>query len=233
MSSGTFFILGRPLQENLTPHQDFLSIISKSQLIIGESRRITERILNRLPLKEGVQLFFLDNQSPQDRKLMEKTLFQLSQENGQACLFSDMGMPILFDPGQEVLEQAKKWGMTIRCLPGPTSWGTACALSGWAPPFHLVGFVSPKNELRSQELAQFQNMPAHLVFMETPYRFRAFLTDCSKVFGQDRQAFLAWEIGTPQELYFWGCLSDIQKSAEKQGLLKGEFILLLQKPKVN
>ncbi len=232
MSAGTFFVLGRPLNERAPADEAFISLVSQSQLIIGESRKITERLLAHIPVSKDTPVFYLDNAKPQEMKALEETLKRISKEKGAACLFSDMGMPILFDPGSKSLELAKKIGMKIRVLPGPTCWGTAAALSGWSPPFQLVGFLSPKAEFRIQELSQLRSEKAHLILLDTPYRFQALLTDCHKTFGGEHQVFLAWEIGTPEEIYFWGSLNQLLLKSETEGLKKGEFILLLQKPSV-
>ncbi|NBT59449.1 hypothetical protein EBT16_11760, partial [bacterium] len=135
-------------------------------------------------------------------------------------------------PGKEVLELAREMGFAIRCVPGPTSWGTACALSGWNPPFLLVGFLSPKAEERLRQLAGLTRTSAHIVLMDTPYRFQALLKDCDKVFGSQHQAFLAWEISTAQETYLWGSLRELELRASEKNLKKGEFILLLKQPGV-
>lgn len=139
--SGTFYILGLPLQEKSSTPPAVAAILEKSDLIVGESRKYTERILSRIHLLKDAKVFYLDNMPSQEKKLLEHAL-QLASKQGQVVsLFSDMGMPILFDPGKEILDIAKKLDFSFRCIPGPTSWGTACALSGWNPPFFVVGFL--------------------------------------------------------------------------------------------
>lgn len=228
----TLFILGMPLQEKSAVSPSIAKVLQDSSVIIGESRRLTERVISRLSLRVDAKVFYLDNQSAPDQKALLAELKQLASKGGTACLFSDMGMPILFDPGKEVLENAKKLSFEIRCLPGPTSWGTACALSGWEPPFVLVGFLSPKAEERLKELSSLSNSPGHIVLMDTPYRFQALLKDCLKVWGPQQASFLAWEIGMPEETYLWGTLRELEQRAAEKNLKKGEFILILHKPSV-
>jgi len=230
--SADFFILGMPLNEKTAPATPIVKILEPCSIIIGESRRITERLISRVNLRSDAKVFYLDNQSPHDKKALLHELWTLSKSQGMACLFSDMGMPILFDPGKELLEEVRNLSFKIRCLPGPTSWGTACALSGWSPPFLLIGFLSPKAEERLRELAELSRASGHIVLMDTPYRFQALLKDCNQVFGSQHQGFLAWEIGMPEETYLWGSLKEIEQKAAEKNLKKGEFILLLRKPGV-
>ena len=230
--SANFFILGMPLAEMVAPAPAIVKLLEQCSIIIGESRRITERLLSRCRLSPGAKVFYLDNQSPQDRTALLNELRLLSKTNGSACLFSDMGMPILFDPGKEILEAARTLGFTLHCHPGPTSWGTACALSGWLPPFLLIGFLSPKTEERIKQLADWSHASGHIVLMDTPYRFQTLLKDCSSVFGSQHQAFLAWEIGMAEEAYLWGSLRELEQKTTEKNLKKGEFILILRKPSV-
>jgi 16S rRNA (cytidine1402-2'-O)-methyltransferase len=230
--NANFFILGMPLAEKTAPSPPIVKIVEQCSIIIGESRRITERLLSRCSLVAEAKVFYLDNQSPQDRKTLLAELRNLSKTSGRACIFSDMGMPILFDPGKEILEAVRALSFNIRCLPGPTSWGTACALSGWLPPFLLVGFLSPKAEERVKELSDLTHSAGHIVLMDTPYRFQALLKDCSSVFGSQHQAFLAWEIGMPEETYLWGSLKELEQRTTEKNLKKGEFILVLRNPGV-
>lgn len=226
--TSAFYILGLPLQEKSATPPAVASILEKSSLIIGESRKYTERILSRIALLKEAQVFYLDNMASQEKKLLETALKSAQQQGQIVSLFSDMGMPILFDPGKEILELAKKLDFTFRCIPGPTSWGTACALSGWNPPFFVVGFLPVKTEERQVEMKKLVSAPGHLVLMDTPYRFQPLLSDCLKVLGNHRNAFIAWEIGGSEEFYFWGTLKSLEEVASKRAMKKGEFILLIE-----
>lgn len=232
MKTPHLVILGRPLNENAIPSSDFLEIVKQSDVIIGESRKVVQRIQDRYQLSPDGHIFLLDNLKDRERQDLEKALSNLVASGGTACLFSDMGMPILFDPGKEILAFCRKKGFAIKCLPGPTSWGTACALSGWSPPFFVVGFLPPKTEERFDSLRQLKLSKGHLVLMDTPYRFRALLRDCLEVFGAQHSAFLAWEIGEKEQFYAWENLKSLEKIVTSKNLEKGEFILLLEDPSV-
>ena len=140
-------------------------------------------------------------------------------------------MPILFDPGAKVLEECRKLDFQIRTVPGPTSWGTACALSGWEPPFEVYGFLPKEKIEREATLKSFANAASHTVLMEVPYRFESLLKEISMSLGTSTPGFLAWEIGTDQEKFFWGSIGEITESARQLSLVKGEFVFILQSRK--
>lgn len=225
-----FYVLGSSLNEYTSFDGRTQDIISQADLILGERFKVTQARLKKTPVKPSCQIFYLDNLNGPNQKLLQNQFEELSKKNSRICLFSDMGMPLLFDPGKEWLELALRLGFNLRCEAGPTSWGTACALSLWNPPFWVQGFLSQKSEERLQQLERLRSISAHIVLMDTPYRFQTLLKACDEVFGPRHSAFLAWEISSSKERYFWGSLGQIQKTVLSAGLTKGEFILLLKNP---
>jgi len=229
MMNSIFKVIGVPLQENQALSLENKQTLEQCDVIVGESRKSTHRLLSKIQLKKEAQLFLMDNVSKSVLKDLEIALQQTKKQNGNACLFSDTGMPILFDPGREVLGIARRLGFSIRCEPGPTSWGTACALSGWTPPFLIAGFPPAKTGERQETLKSWTHLPYHLVLMDTPYRFQALIKDCHELFGTKRQVFLAWEIGCSGEIYFWGTFPELTRMTQQKNLVKGEFILIIEK----
>lgn len=229
MTKSLFTLIGVPLQENQPLTLRSQQILEQCDVVVGESRKSTHRLLSKIQLKNEAQIFLMDNMSNSVLKDLEIALQQTRKQNGNACLFSDTGMPILFDPGREVLEIARRLGFSIRCEPGPTSWGTACALSGWAPPFLVAGFPPAKTLERQETLKSWARLPFHLVLMDTPYRFQTLIQDCQQIFGAKRHVFLAWEIGSAEEVYTWSTFSELTRVTQEKNLVKGEFILIVEK----
>lgn len=224
------YVIGTSLFEFSPLSSRSKDILKSCDLILGERPKVTESRLKDLLLKPQCEIFYLDNLKSAEEKLLRSAFDKLARTGGRIALFSDMGMPLLFDPGREWVEFALKRGFTLRCEAGPTSWGTACALSLWDPPFWIQGFLSQKTELRLQQLKSLITVSAHIVLMDTPYRFQSLLKACEDVFGAQHPGFLAWEISSKQERYVWGSLKDIQQRMLKKGLSKGEFILVLKNP---
>lgn len=223
----TLMILGLPLQESPKLPPALSAHLKSADLIIGESRRLTDQRLQAAEVPNTTPAFYLDNLGGKEKTELEKALRNL-KDRQKAVLFSDMGMPILFDPGADVLEMARKLGFQIKSEAGPTSWGTASALSGFSPPFLLVGFPPQKTEARVEFFRGLSAATGHLILMDTPYRFTKLLEECETAFGQRRQAFLGWEIGLAAENLIWGTLPEIQAECRRRGLVKGEFILVVK-----
>lgn len=224
-----FWVLGVSLNENLLVSKLGIEILKRADVIVGESRkpsfRYLKSVLGEIPEKK---VYLLDPFPELQKQLLWEALAQAKKNNFDAVLFSDCGMPILFDPGNEVLEHAKHLGFKIRCEPGPTSFATACAVSGFSPPFLIYGFLPQETQKRAETLKKLVASKENLVLMETPYRFLKILEDLRNYFGDKRSAFLAWEISSPGEQYFWGNLKEVAQFAEKSSLQKGEFVFILR-----
>ena len=91
---------------------------------------------------------------------LKEALLKIKASHGKAVLFSDTGMPLLFDPGREVLAFCREHNFKIRSIAGPTSWGAACSLSGFLEPFHIEGFPPRDQTERIKKLKELSSLSA-------------------------------------------------------------------------
>lgn len=222
-------VIGVPLNEAGKLSFEAIAALENAAVIVGESRKVTDRFLKQVPSRlPNCELYFLDPFREQEWKALQKTLSRLPA-GAAVCLLSDTGMPILFDPGRELLEFCRMKGFQILTVPGPTSWGAACAVSGFPPPFFVFGFLSQKSDERREQLQRLKSIPAHVVLMDTPYRFHSLLELLKVSLGNRSEVFLSWEISKSEERCFWGTLEELVQYANAHHLEKGEFVLILKK----
>jgi len=221
--SKTLWLVGTPLDESQPLSVEAVKCLQSVEGVIGENRGQLDRYLRSVPKPHAFEIVYLDPARPEE----EKTWQEWVRSGKSLALFSDTGMPCLFDPGVEILEAARRAGYTIRCVPSATSWGTAAAVSGYEPPFLIVGFPPRKTEDRTKAFQDLRKRNESLVLLETPYRFPLLLTDLATHFPAERKVFLAWDIARPTEKYWWGTVQALSAYAESQGLKKGEFILII------
>lgn len=205
-----------------------MKVLETSILVIGESRKPTFRYLSQLERKPtNDRVFLMDPFRKDEWERLEEELTTIAKTDGTVCLMSDTGMPILFDPGAEVLALCRKLKFEIRSTAGATSWGMAAALSGFPPPFFVEGFLPRDNAERIGRLKELKQVKAGLILMDTPYRFQLLLKQCAEALGK-REAFLGWELTKQEERLLWGSLSELEKTARAEKLEKGEFILVIR-----
>lgn len=227
-SEKTLWLVGMPLGEAGEISVASAARIAQADIVIGESRKTALATLARVPEGRGKRLYLLDESARPEEKDWRSAVEAVAREGGQIALFSDAGMPLLFDPGREVLAECLRRGFRVRSCSSPTSWGSACALSGWEAPFLLLGFPPREDAPRRDFFDGLRQRSEHCVIMERPYRLGALLSELQKTFGAKRPAFLAWELECEQERLIWGSLSEIESEFKRFEKSKGEFVLILK-----
>lgn len=228
-SVSKLFLVGAPLDEEATFTPDAVALLSKCKLVFAEQKKVFEKQSKRSQLSlADKEIIYLDN--VKDYKEIEKIISTAKSEN--VALLSDTGMPVLFDPGNQILKLCRKYHYQIHSVPTATSWATAACLSGFQPPFLLEGFLPQEKEARRAKLLALKNAAGHKILMETPYRYAALLTEIKETFGDKTSVFLAWEIASPNEFNYWGTVQELLKESEKRNMKKGEFVLIIEDVKI-
>ncbi|MBA2378824.1 MAG: 16S rRNA (cytidine(1402)-2'-O)-methyltransferase, partial [Blastocatellia bacterium] len=88
------------------------------------------------------------------------------------------------------------------------------------------GFLPNRQSERQKRLSQVQDIPATLVFYETPHRLVRALEDAAAVLG-DRRAAVARELTKMHEEVQRGTLISLKKHFEANANLRGEFVLVI------
>jgi 16S rRNA (cytidine1402-2'-O)-methyltransferase len=228
VAEAILWVLGVPLSEQSDLPAQTLERIAQADIVIGESRKSSFRFLAQVPGGKQKPLFLTDESARPEEKDWLPAVKALAKTGGSVALFSDTGMPLLFDPGRDVLIECRKLGFKVRSVSAATSWGSACALTGWDPPFCVAGFPPREKQDRDTFWKTLRQSPQHCVIMERPYRFLALLGECREIFGKTRPAFLAWELDSPEEVLIWGTLEELEKRAGAFTKSKGEFVVVVK-----
>ncbi len=144
-----------------------------------------------------------------------------------AALISDAGTPLFSDPGHFLVNLCISYKVNIIPLPGANSLIPTLISSGLnIEKFYYYGWLSPKKEIRKQELFRLKKLHELIVIMETPYRLKRILEDVIHHFGPNKQIVLAYKLTMTEELVLRNSASKVLKEIEKKNL-KGEFVLLV------
>lgn len=233
VSGPTLFLVGVPLDESAPLGEPARALLQIANVVVGESRKITHRYLKEATPQTPPEVFLLDPPRDDEKAFLKEALQKLRKTPSIVALISDTGMPVLFDPGHEVLEFCRQLGFTVRTVPAATSWSIAMAASGFGAPFYVAGFPPREEAQRKHWWDKLKTFSTPLVILETPYRFRLLLKQAREILGAGRNAFLAWEISKPSEQLMWGPLDALERNAQRLGLDKGEFVLVIDAPVVS
>ena len=132
-------------------------------------------------------------------------------------------MPIISDPGQNLVKYLVKNNYDIEVVPGVTALITAIVKSGLdSTRFTFEGFLSVNKKQRKERLKSLVNETRTMIFYEAPHRIMKTLNMMLEVFG-DRDISISREITKKFETVYRGKLSDVIKNIPE----KGEFVIVV------
>src|SRR5690606_8627814 len=95
----------------------------------------------------------------------------------RGALTSAAGAPAVSDPGARIVRRVREAGFPVVPIPGPSAVITALMASGATsdenPAFVFAGFPPAKQGARRKWLQKWCEVPAPVVFFESPHRVRA------------------------------------------------------------
>ena len=203
-----------------------LQTLRSSDIIICESTKEASRLLKFFDIKKELILLNEHNEN----KITDEILEEI--QNGKiVSIISDCGIPILEDPGSVLLKKCRENKIKLEFITGVYSVITALTLSGFdISRFYHYGFLSPKKEIRINQLKKFQSLEKPVVLMDAPYRAFSLLYDIRDILPY-RKIFMGINLTTENEKLLWGNPSEILEQLNKSYSVKfkEEFIIIIDK----
>jgi 16S rRNA (cytidine1402-2'-O)-methyltransferase len=198
-----------------------LETLRMVDVVASEDTRKTGLLLKHFDIKKPQISFREDNE---DRALPK--LMALLAEGQNLALVTDAGTPAISDPGFSLVRAAVAADIPLTAIPGPAALVVAVTLSGLpVHSFTFRGFPPRKSGPRKRFLAVDEASPHTLIFYESPYRLKDFLTDALAVYG-DRKAAVANDLTKLFETVQRGTLSELVTWVETADL-RGEFTVVI------
>lgn len=203
-----------------------LSVLKESDFIICEEYKEANRILSHFIIKK--ELIALNEHNERDEA---PEIISRLKSGQKAALISDCGTPLFSDPGHYLLDLCLQAEINVVVLPGASSLMPALSGSNLhAEKFYYYGWLSPKKELRKNELLRLKKIREIIVILDTPYRLAALLRDCEQIFGAGQKVVLAFDISKSSEKFYRMTIGELI-TIQQQSTLKGEFVFLIDNRK--
>jgi 16S rRNA (cytidine1402-2'-O)-methyltransferase len=203
-----------------------LNILREVNFIICEEYKEGRRLLAQFKVEK--ELIALNEHN--EKEIVNDILLKILDGNN-AALISDCGTPLFSDPGHLLVDLCISQKINVVPVPGASSLLPALVGSGLDfEKFFYYGWLSPKKDIRRQELFKLKFMKNIIVFLDTPYRLKSLLADVVKMLGKNIPIVLAFELTKKDERFYRGTAEEILKLAEQKNL-KGEFVLLVDNAK--
>jgi 16S rRNA (cytidine1402-2'-O)-methyltransferase len=156
-------------------------------------------------------------------------LLRALAEGKSVAYASEAGTPLVADPGYQLGRAAIAAGYPVFAAPGPSAVLAALTVSGLpSDRFLFAGFPPNTASARRKWLREVAQVPATLIFYESPKRVSEMLADCVTEFGEERLAVVCRELTKRFEEVRRGTLRDLAAEFSGQSV-KGEIVVLVDR----
>src|SRR5688572_11763159 len=146
-----------------------VNALAAADEILCEDTRVTGKLLQRYGISNRLIPYHDHNAA----KLRPRILAEL-QAGRSLVLVSDAGTPLVSDPGFKLARAVIEAGLPLHVIPGASASLAALTLSGLpSDRFLFSGFLPEKQGERRRLLSELKNVPATLIFFESPRRIEA------------------------------------------------------------
>ena len=222
--SGILYIVATPIGNLSDITIRAVEILKKVDAVLAEDTRHTKKLFDHYEIDSPLIAFHEHNEN-------EKVDYILAQigSGKSLALVSDAGTPLISDPGYNLVLEAKKNGISVVPIPGPSALIAALSSSGIeCNNFTFFGFLPSKQSARLRLLKTKKSLNETIVFYESPKRILAALMDMLEVFGEKRQVCLAKEITKSFETILNDNLVNlIEYLTSDSSHQKGEFVIII------
>ncbi|PPJ48085.1 16S rRNA (cytidine(1402)-2'-O)-methyltransferase [Rhizobium sp. KAs_5_22] len=202
-----------------------LETLAGADVLACEDTRVTRVLLDRFGIQNRPYSYHEYNANEAGPKLIA------ALEAGRSvALVSDAGTPLVSDPGYRLGQLAIEAGHRVVPIPGASA--PLAALVGSGLPndaFLFAGFLPVKDKARHERLAQLREVPATLIFFESPHRIGDTLAAAADELGAERPASVCRELTKTFEEFRRGSLRELADYYADR-TVKGEVVLVVGPP---
>ena len=225
--AGTLYLVATPIGNLQDISSRALETLRVVDVIACEDTRHSLKLLNHYRIANRLVSYHEHNEMERAEELVDRLVHGES-----VAVVSDAGTPGINDPGFRIVQRAIEVGAPVIPIPGPAAFVSAIVASGLSTDsIFFGGFLPAKKGERRKRLAEIKDIPATLIFYETPHRLAKSLADCADVLG-DRRGVVARELTKLHEEVVRGSLAELAAqfaSVEP----KGEIVLVIERAAKN
>jgi len=216
------YIVGTPIGnlEDISPRA--LAVLSEVGCIVSENPIRTRRLLSRYEIRTPM-IRFTDAYERKKTERLQAVLEALGRSD--VALVSEAGMPLVADPGYELVQAVLEQGVQVIAVPGPSAVTAALAVSGLPPlPSCFLGFPPRRSTARRALFRSFAGDERTVVVYESPRRLVGMLEDAQAELG-DRQVAVCCELTKLYEETWHGMLS-AAVAHFRENAPRGEYVVV-------
>lgn len=198
-----------------------LRVLQEADVIYCEDTRNTLKLLRHFEIAKPLQSYHDHSPEARAQKIADDV-----RSGRQVALVSDAGMPVISDPGFDLVNLFRRENLPYTVLPGASASLTALVLSGIAADrFLFEGFLPRKKKDLEARLALLDKERATAIIYESPHRLSATLDVFAKRWPE-RECAAVREITKRFEETVRGTTVSVRDHFNANAP-RGEFVLIL------
>ena len=220
--SSVLYIIGTPIGNLSDLSIRAINILKNVSLIACEDTRQTKKIMSKYEFKNNLLSFNMHNSSKRIPKIID-----FLKEGQSIGLVSDAGLPIICDPGEDLVRECRSNGLKIICIPGPCAAITALVSSGLpSSKFIFEGFLPKKKSERKKILLEISKNEKTTIVFESPHRLRKLLMELKEYCGGNRKIQVSKELTKKFEEHIGDNIDKALTFFENKEII-GEFTIVI------
>lgn len=198
-----------------------LRVLQEADVIYCEDTRNSLKLLRHFEIAKPLQSYHDHSPEARAQKIADDV-----RAGRQVALVSDAGMPVISDPGFDLVNLFRRENLPYTVLPGASASLTALVLSGIAADrFLFEGFLPRKKKDLEARLALLDKERATAIIYESPHRLSATLDVFAKRWPE-RECAAVREITKRFEETVRGTTVSVRDHFNANAP-RGEFVLIL------
>jgi 16S rRNA (cytidine1402-2'-O)-methyltransferase len=219
----TLYIVATPIGNLEDVTLRAVRVLDEVDIIFCEDTRITSRLLKKYDIHTKTISLNARTEQSKTRRVLEAI-----EEGKNVALVSDAGTPTISDPGATLINEAKKAGVIVEVIPGPSAVVSALSASGLpASEFLFLGFL-PNKKGRQKLFEEISTSKRTVVFYESPHRILKTLTSLVDYLDNERMVVVVRELTKIHEETIRGSAQEVERYfSQHSGKVRGEFVVVV------
>ncbi|HCT8051721.1 TPA: 16S rRNA (cytidine(1402)-2'-O)-methyltransferase [Staphylococcus pseudintermedius] len=220
---GELYLVGTPIGnlEDMTFRAIYT--LQHVDLIACEDTRVTKKLCHHFEITTPLKSYHDHNKEQET-----ETLIDMLVAGKTIALVSDAGLPLISDPGYELVVRAREQGVTVVPIPGPNAGLTALMASG-LPSFTytFLGFLPRNSRDKTALLETRMYQDSTLLLYESPHRVKDTLEVIAQI-DAERTVTLGRELTKKFEQITTAPVTSLLEQLETDIPLRGEFVVIIE-----
>lgn len=217
---GNLYIVATPIGNLQDITSRALLTLNEVGAVLCEDTRQTKKLFEKYEIKTAHLM-------PLNEFNEENVLYEVLSllKTVDVALVSDAGTPLISDPGYRLVSEARKRGIRVIPIPGPSALIAALSSSGLpTDKFIFLGFLPKTRTKALKQLEMVKNLETTVILYESPHRVPQTLELLKELFGPI-EVTIARELTKLHEEIFSMGIDTLLEKYKKQAP-KGEFVIL-------